>query len=103
MQSRVPEVRGWLQGLQQGITRAMTEVDGQPFAADAWKKEPGEPLDADGVTMILEGGKVFERAGVGFSPVTGPKLPPSATQHRPELVGAAFEAIARALVLHSLN
>jgi coproporphyrinogen III oxidase len=103
MQSRVPEVRGWLQGLQQRIIQSMSEVDGQPFAADTWRKEPGEPLQGDGVTMILEGGKVFERAGCGFSHVTGPKLPPSATQHRPELVGAAFEAMGVSLVFHPRN
>ena len=103
MQSRVPEVRAWLQGLQQSITRAMSEVDGESFATDTWKKDPGEPLQGDGVTMILEGGEVFERAGCGFSHVTGPKLPPSATQHRAELVGAAFEAMGVSLVFHPRN
>ncbi|MDB5856589.1 MAG: hemF [Ramlibacter sp.] len=103
MQSRVPEVRGWLQGLQQRIAQAMGEVDGRPFAADTWRKDPGEPLQGDGVTMILEGGTVFERAGCGFSHVTGPRLPPSATQHRPELVGAAFEAMGVSLVFHPRN
>ena len=103
MKSRVPEVRAWLQGLQQAITRAMGEVEGQAFAADAWKKDPGEPLQGDGVTMILEDGQVFERAGCGFSHVTGPRLPPSATQHRPELVGAAFEAMGVSLVFHPRN
>jgi coproporphyrinogen III oxidase len=103
MQSRVPEVRAWLQGLQQRITQAAGAVDGQAFAADPWRKDPGEPLQGDGVTMILEGGKVFERAGCGFSHVTGPRLPPSATQHRPELVGAAFEAMGVSLVFHPRN
>jgi coproporphyrinogen III oxidase len=40
-------------------------------------------LQGNGITRILEGGPVFERAGCGFSHVTGPQLPPSATQHRP--------------------
>jgi coproporphyrinogen III oxidase len=96
-------VRNWLTGLQQRITQAIAEIDGQPFRADAWKKEPGEPLQGEGVTMILEGGKVFERAGCGFSHVRGPKLPPSATQHRPELVGASFEAMGVSLVFHPRN
>ena len=103
MRSRVPEVRAWLQGLQQSITGAVSEVDGQAFAADTWKKDPGEPLQGDGVTMILEGGKVFERAGCGFSHVTGPRLPPSATQNRPELAGASFEALGVSLVFHPRN
>jgi coproporphyrinogen III oxidase len=46
---------------------------------------------------------VFERAGCGFSHVTGPKLPPSATQHRPELSGSAFAAMGVSLVFHPRN
>ena len=103
MQARVAEVRDWLTGLQQRITTAVSEVDGQPFLADAWKKAPGEPLQGEGVTMILEGGGVMERAGCGFSHVRGPRLPPSATQHRPELVGASFEAMGVSLVFHPRN
>ena len=40
-------------GLQQRITTACAEIDGRPFVADPWRKEPGEPLQGDGVTMIL--------------------------------------------------
>nr|WP_222623088.1 oxygen-dependent coproporphyrinogen oxidase [Ramlibacter cellulosilyticus] len=89
--------------MQQRITDAFGAIDGQPFRADLWQKEPGEPLQGGGRTMILEGGKVFERAGCAFSQVTGPKLPPSATQHRPELVGAGFEAMGVSLVFHPRN
>jgi coproporphyrinogen III oxidase len=46
---------------------------------------------------------VLERAGCGFSHVRGPKLPPSATQHRPELAGAPFEAMGVSLVFHPRN
>jgi coproporphyrinogen III oxidase len=67
------------------------------------KKEPGETLQGNGLTMILEQGKVFERAGCGFSHVRGPRLPPSATQHRPELAGAPFEALGVSLVFHPRN
>ena len=31
------------------------------------------------------------------------KLPPSATQHRPELAGAPFEALGVSLVMHPRN
>jgi coproporphyrinogen III oxidase len=103
MESQLTEVRTWLTSLQQRITHGCSEVDGQPFRADAWKKEPGEPLQGEGVTMILEQGGVFERAGCGFSHVRGTKLPPSATQHRPELVGASFEAMGVSLVFHPHN
>jgi coproporphyrinogen III oxidase len=70
---------------------------------DAWQKAPGEPLQGSGLTCILEDGALFERAGCGFSQVRGPQLPPSATQHRPELAGAPFEAMGVSLVFHPRN
>jgi coproporphyrinogen III oxidase len=97
------EVRSYLTGLQTRITQAVSELDGKAFLVDAWKKPPTEPLQGDGVTMILEGGDLFERAGCGFSHVRGPHLPPSATQHRPELAGAPFEAMGVSLVFHPRN
>ncbi|GAB3653630.1 oxygen-dependent coproporphyrinogen oxidase [Ramlibacter alkalitolerans] len=103
MEPNITAVRTWLTGLQQSITHTIAGIDGQAFRADAWKKEPGEKLQGEGVTMILEQGQVFERAGVGFSHVRGPQLPPSATQHRPELVGASFEAMGVSLVFHPRN
>ena len=96
-------VRVFLLGLQQRITDAIAEIDGQPFVSDAWQKEPGEMLQGNGITKILEHGNVFERAGCGFSHVRGPRLPPSATQHRPELAGAPFEAMGVSLVFHPRN
>jgi len=101
--STVHTVRDYLQSLQLRITDAIAEIDGSAFLADAWHKEPGEPLQGSGLTKILENGPVFERAGCGFSHVRGPKLPPSATQHRPELAGAPFEAMGVSLVFHPRN
>lgn len=96
-------VRQYLLGLQARITDAVHRADGTDFVADAWTKPPGEMLQGDGLTKILENGPVFERAGCGFSHVRGPKLPPSATQHRPELAGAPFEAMGVSLVFHPRN
>lgn len=96
-------VREYLLGLQARITDAIHAIDGSDFVADAWTKPPGEMLQGNGLTKILEGGPVFERAGCGFSHVKGPKLPPSATQHRPELAGAPFEAMGVSLVFHPRN
>lgn len=97
-------VLNYLIDLQQRITTALTELDGQgSFISDAWEKPPGEMLQGNGITKIMEQGAVFERAGCGFSHVTGPKLPPSATQHRPELSGSAFEAMGVSLVFHPRN
>jgi len=96
-------VRAYLQGLQRRITDGMAAIDGRPFIQDEWRKPPGEPLQGEGITMITEGGPVLERAGCGFSHVTGPKLPPSATQHRPDLAGCGFEAMGVSLVFHPRN
>ena len=101
--TRIDTVRQYLLGLQTRITAAIAELDGGSFAVDAWAKEPGETLQGNGITQILEGGAVFERAGCGFSHVRGPRLPPSATQHRPELSGAPFEAAGVSLVFHPRN
>ncbi|MHA7601800.1 oxygen-dependent coproporphyrinogen oxidase [Alicycliphilus sp. T452] len=102
----VAQVRAYLVGLQSRITGALEEVEGEGgtrFRSDAWQREAGSPLQGDGITRILEGGRVFERAGCGFSHVRGPSLPPSATQHRPELAGAPFEAMGVSLVFHPRN
>lgn len=99
-------VREYLTGLQARITQALEQVEGEGgarFLSDAWSKGPGERLQGDGITRIMEGGRVFERAGCGFSHVRGPQLPPSATQHRPELAGAPFEAMGVSLVFHPRN
>jgi coproporphyrinogen III oxidase len=99
----IAQVRTYLVGLQARITDALNEIDPTPFVTDAWEKPAGEKLQGNGITKILEGGQVFERAGCGFSHVTGPQLPPSATQHRPELAGAPFEAMGVSLVFHPRN
>lgn len=96
-------VRRYLLDLQARITDAVRSIDGSDFTSDAWSKSPGEMLQGDGLTKILEDGPVFERAGCGFSHVRGPRLPPSATQHRPELAGAPFEAMGVSLVFHPRN
>jgi coproporphyrinogen III oxidase len=103
MSPQTASVKSYLLGLQSSITSAIEGLDGGTFLADAWQKEPGESLQGSGLTKILEGGAVFERAGCGFSHVRGPKLPPSATQHRPELSGAPFEAMGVSLVFHPRN
>ena len=99
----IPTVKAYLLALQERITSTISVVDGNSFVVDKWKKAKDEPLQGHGITQILENGRVFERAGCGFSHVRGPKLPPSATQNRPELNGAPFEALGVSLVFHPLN
>jgi coproporphyrinogen III oxidase len=104
MNPHISVVRDYLLDLQTRITSRIEALDGEAkFLADPWSKQANEPLQGDGVTKILENGPVFERAGCGFSHVRGSKLPPSATQHRPELAGAPFEALGVSLVFHPRN
>jgi coproporphyrinogen III oxidase len=97
------EVRSYLLGLQQRITDAVSAADGRAFNHDAWTRPPESRLQGEGITRVLEGGALLERGGCAFSHVRGPQLPASATQHRPELAGAPFEAMGVSLVFHPRN
>ena len=92
-------VRDYLATLQARIVASLEALDGKAFAAESWTRPEG----GGGKTCILEEGKLFERAGVGFSDVTGDKLPPSASATRPQLAGRRYEAMGVSLVLHPRN
>ena len=96
-------VRDYLLGLQSNIIDALQAADGNAFITDGWEREPGGRLEGDGLSRLIEGGALFERGGCNFSHVRGRVLPPSATQHRPELAGAPFEAMGVSLVIHPHN
>lgn len=93
------EVESFLRGLQQNIVDRLSAIDGRPFLRDAWERAEG----GGGVSQVLEGGEVLERAGVNFSHVMGKGLPPSASASRPELAGRSFEAMGVLLVVHPRN
>jgi coproporphyrinogen III oxidase len=102
MEDRVPTaaVRSYLLTLQDRISAAIEAEDGAArFREDSWERPEG----GGGRSRVLTGGSVFEQAGIGFSHVFGPGLPPSATVHRPELAGRGFEALGVSLVFHPLN
>jgi coproporphyrinogen III oxidase len=104
MNPQAQQVRTWLLGLQQRIVDALEAEDGQGrFITDTWRKGPDDKLQGEGVTRLMEEGALLERSGVGFSHVRGAALPPSATQHRPEVAGAPFEAMGVSLVFHPRN
>jgi len=85
--------------LQSRIVQALEAADGTPFQTDEWTRPEG----GVGVSRLLEGGQLFERAGVLFSHVRGKSLPASATAHRPEVAGRAWEAMGVSMVLHPRN
>ena len=93
-------VRTYLRGLQDAICSALEAEDGTGrFREDAWSRAEG----GGGRTRILEGGDVFEKAGVGYSQVSGMALPQSASSRRPEIAGKPWFALGVSLVIHPRN
>ncbi len=92
-------VFSYLQNLQARIVEAVELVDGKNFLQDSWQRPEG----GGGNSCMLEGGNVFERAGIGFSHVLGTKLPPAASVAHPEAAGRPWEAMGVSLVFHPRN
>jgi coproporphyrinogen III oxidase len=81
--------------LQADICRELADVDGtKDFGADAWQRPGG----GGGVARVLEGGALFEKAGVNWSNVDG-ELPAELADNMPG-AGRAFRASGMSLVLH---
>ncbi|WP_373976524.1 oxygen-dependent coproporphyrinogen oxidase [Chitinibacter sp. SCUT-21] len=95
----ITAVKDYLLTLQQNIVATLETLDGQCFRSDSWQRPEG----GGGISRLIEGGNLFERGGVNFSHVMGAQLPPSASAHRPELAGRAWEAMGVSLVLHPRN
>ena len=95
----IASVKSYLLDLQERICEALAAEDGLAFQEDRWDRPGG----GGGRSRVLEGGTVFEKAGVNFSHVHGDGLPPSATAQRPELAGRGFQAMGVSLVIHPHN
>lgn len=92
-------VRTYLLTLQDTICAGLEHEDGGKFREDSWTRHEG----GGGRSRVLDDGALFEKAGVGFSHVTGAALPASATASRPELAGKAYHAMGVSLVIHPRN
>jgi coproporphyrinogen III oxidase len=95
----------YLRSLQQSLCETFGELDGaRQFSLDPWNRPAVEAsLSGTGITAVLEGGAVFERAGVAFSSVGGSSLPPAATARNPQLAGRAYRAMGVSVVMHPRN
>ncbi len=93
-------VKKYLLDLQNNICQVIESEDGRSqFMEDPWQHKEG----GGGLTRVLEGGDVIEKAGVNFSHVQGLRLPPAATEKRPELANAMFQAMGVSVVIHPRN
>jgi len=83
-------------GLQDEICRALEAADAiARFREDSWQREGG----GGGRTRVLEGGGLFEKAGVNFSAVFG-QLTEGLASKIPLGAGPDFYATGISLVLH---
>lgn len=91
-------MRRFVEELQDEICAALEQEDGQArFREDLWKREGG----GGGRTRVLEGGAVFEKAGVNTSAVHGELTEAFAKRLQGE--GRTFFATGISLVLHPAN
>jgi coproporphyrinogen III oxidase len=99
-QVSIETVIEFLKSLQDNICSALEAADGSgQFVEDNWIRAEG----GGGRTRVLTDGTVIEQGGVNFSEVSGDKLPPSASAHRPELAGRTWRACGVSLVIHPEN
>lgn len=96
----VAAVERWLLGLQDAICRALEEEDGSARFREERFESPTGSVHRP---RALEDGPVIEKAAVHFSHTIGASLPPAATERRPELAGARFEAVSVSLIVHPRN
>src|SRR5580658_9133113 len=102
--TRDEQIHTYLSSLQQNLCQLFGELGGASFALDPWTREASSAtLTGRGITAILEDADVFERAGVGFSDVSGASLPPAATARNPHLAGRSYRAMGVSVVMHPRN
>ncbi len=89
----------FFKAIQTDIYKAFSPHEPQAtFLRDAWESPLGT-----GLSMILEGGEVIEKAGINFSQVSGTALPQSASARHPEWQDCPFKAVGVSAVLHPRN
>jgi len=91
--------RDFFAALQDEICAALEKMDGGArFREDLWTRDEG----GGGRTRVMEGGALFEKAGVNFSEVHG-RFDEAFAAKLPVGQGSKFFATGVSLVLHPLN
>ena len=91
---------------QREIVSVLETLDGTKFRVDTWSR----PAGGDGISCVLQDGKVFEKAGVNVSTVYGtlprPAIQKMRVNHKaldPDLTSLEFFAAGLSCVLHPHN
>jgi coproporphyrinogen III oxidase len=92
------QVRAYFENLQERICSELEQLDGRSrFCEDYWSYSGG----GGGKTRILQGGAVFEKAGVNFSAIEGTL--PETFAAKLKVAATPFFATGVSLVLHPEN
>ena len=86
-------------GVQDAICAFLSGEDA-PYSEDVWNYASGS---GGGITRTWDDGPLLEKAGVGFSAITGNSLPPSAATQFKIPPGTPFYATGVSLVMHPRN
>lgn len=97
--SAIERVETYLHDLQNRLCQVLEGEAKSKFIEDPWQHSSG----GGGITRIMMGNSVIEKAGVNFSHVYGSQLPHAATQKRPHLANTEFQALGISLVIHPVN
>ncbi len=79
---------------------ALEKSGGGKFLRDYWQYHKGR---GGGRTFVLSDSEHLDQAGVNVSVISGDALPKAATNLRPELLGASFQAMGLSSVIHPRN
>lgn len=85
---------------QAELIAAFEGIDGEgTFKPHTWERPGG----GGGWARVLEGGRVFERAGVNYSVIQGAQVPPSLAAQHPGTEGKPYFVTGISMILHPRN
>lgn len=96
----VSEIETTFRGVQDTICNWLTSLTGEEYLQDEWDYDKGS---GGGVTRVWENGSVLAKAGVNWSGIAGPNLPPSAQKAFNIDDGTPYSATGVSLVIHPVN
>ncbi|OUU75294.1 MAG: coproporphyrinogen III oxidase [Methylococcaceae bacterium TMED69] len=100
MVAKFVQVEKWLTSAQESYSKYISALDATvEIEDDKWTSDHG----SYGRSLIFQNGKVIEKFAVNFSSIEGNKLPPAASNKRPELAGHPFRAVGLSIVFHPTN
>ena len=98
--SPLERVRVYLADLQDEICAALELEEGRAVFDRREIEREGGGLSRP---RVLSDGEVIESAAVQFSHTVGKRLPPAATERRPDLEGGSYQAVSVSLIVHPRN